>query len=319
MSKKRLQRNHDCKRSDIKEKGPALSLSPCDAESEDSATHTERKVIKNISRNHDSKDCKIIQKALTPLAYSNTSTAAVGVRTSTKQSMDYVTINGIVQRINYTVDRFPEWILNQLMINAIDFLNNNYYSKPDTRMIVWVNVQQKSEVLRIRVRNSNDFNLNPFPLNLHAIFDLTTFNSTKRHQRGISGGALGDALKEILAMPYALISSTDDGSSFTRKQWEEPLVVRFCGQEYRVYLYVNKADDNNPITSKVDGPYPLDCVGNDTDNFIEFEVFMPLIPAIVSRNTNLIENLRQQYKAFLLARHRRLKLYFTDNNEELPQ
>jgi hypothetical protein len=249
MSKIKLQKNHDCKRPDTKQKRLPPSLSSgCKVANEGSTNATHRE---HVRKNHDSKNSKIIKKPSPLSTLSNaegaTPSTSVGVRTSTKQSMDYVRVNGIAQRINHTVDRFPEWILNELMINAIDFLNSNYYSKHDTRMVVWVNVQQEHEVLRIRVRNSNDFNLNPFPANLREIFDLTTFNSTKRHQRGISGGALGDALKEILAMPYALNSSTDDGSSFTRKQWEKPLIVRFCGQEYHVYLHVNKADDNNPL------------------------------------------------------------------------
>jgi hypothetical protein len=87
--------------------------------------------------------------------------------------------------------------------------------------------QQSLKVLRITVSNSNQSGLMPFP-DVSAVFDMNTFDSTKRHQHRISRGALGDALKEILAIPYALISSTDDGSSFERKQWELPLVLRFC-------------------------------------------------------------------------------------------
>jgi hypothetical protein len=249
--------------------------------------------------------------------------AVVGVRTSTKQSMDYVTINSIAQRINYTFDKFPEWILNELMINSIDFLNNNYYFKPNTRMIVRVNLKQDNELLRIRVRNSNDLNINPFPSGLHAIFDLSRFDSTKRHQHGISGGALGDALKEILAIPYALISSTDDGSSFTRKLWEEPLVMRFCGQECRVYLHVNKTDDNNPISIWIDGPYPIPIAGEgnsdgggDSTSCIEVQVTIPVIPDILRNrriglsSSSLVGDLERQYKKYFLARSRRMEFHF---------
>ena len=145
--------------------------------------------------------------------------------------------------------------------NAIDFLNDN--SSSDNAS-VWLNLkqeiieiyQQSLKVLRITVRNSNEFGIVPFP-DVLAVSDMSTFNSTKRHQHRISGGALGDALKEILAIPYALISSTDDGSSFERKQWELPLVLRFCGQEYRVYMHVDKTDDVEPIRPSLDGPYQL--------------------------------------------------------------
>jgi hypothetical protein len=208
------------------------------------------------------------------------------------------------------------------MINAIDFLNNNYYSKPNTRMIVWVNLKQDHELLRIRVRNSNDLNINPFPSDLHAIFDLSRFESTKRHQRGISGGALGDALKEILAIPYALISSTDDGSSFTHKQWEEPLVIRFCGQECRVYLHVNKADDNNPISTWVDGLYQIPIAGEGssddeggTNSCIEVQIAIPVIPDILRNRSGLsssclIDDLERQYKKYFLASSSRMEFHF---------
>ena len=288
----------------------------------------QQEVTKSVQKNHDSKNGKIVKKASPPSTASNGNTVAVGIRTSTKQSMDYVTINGIAQRINYTVDKFPEWIQNELMINAIDFLNNNYYSKPNARMIVWVNLKQDHELLRIKVRNSNDLNINPFPSGLPAIFDLSRFDSTKRHQRGISGGALGDALKEILAIPYALISSTDDGSSFTRKQWEEPLVIRFCGQEYRVYLHVNKTDDNNPISTWIDGPFPIPIAGEgnsddgggrgDSVSCIEVQVTIPVIPDILrnrriglsSPSSSLVGDLERQYKKYFLARSRRMEFHF---------
>jgi hypothetical protein len=168
-----------------------------------------------------------------------------GVRTSTKQSMDYITVRGISQRTNYPPNKLIEFVVKELVDNAIDFLNDSGSSSDNAS--VWLNLkqeiieiyQQSLKVLHITVRNSNEYGIVPFP-DVLAVFDMSTFDSTKRHQHRISGGALGDALKEILAIPYALISSTDDGSSFERMQWELPLVLRFCGQEYRVYMHVDK-------------------------------------------------------------------------------
>lgn len=233
------------------------------------------------------------------------------------------------------------------MDNSLDFLMNsdrgNYYSSiPDARRIIWVNVKQEvitilhhnhegqeeeeerkeqQEVLRITVRNSNELNIVPFP-NVSAVFDMNTFDSTKRHQHRISGGALGDALKEILAMPYALISGTDDGSTFTCKQWETPLILRFSREEYRVYLRVNKADDKSPISTHVYGPYQLrdssSSNNNDDYYYVEVEVTIPVFPAILGSRECLVKNLEQFYKKYILFRTKEVEFHFNESEGKNP-
>ncbi|MDQ6862795.1 MAG: hypothetical protein M3044_03110 [Thermoproteota archaeon] len=74
-------------------------------------------------KNHDSNDTKIGRNSLAP---SSSSVADAGVNTSSKQSMGYVTVNGITQRTNIAQRDFPIFCLKELLDNAADFLDNNY-------------------------------------------------------------------------------------------------------------------------------------------------------------------------------------------------
>jgi hypothetical protein len=230
--------------------------------------------------------------------------------------------DGISQRTNYPPAKLPEFIVKELTDNAIDFLNDSGAS----RMEVWLNLrrekityqqEQELEVFRISMRNSNELGIIPFA-DVPAVFDMNTFDSTKRHHHRISGGALGDALKECLAIPYALISSTDDGSSFERKQWELPLVLRFCWQEYRVYLHVDKTNDNTPIYTSVDGPYEPQQLSSSSNHIIEVKVMIPLIYSVLGDCSDLILRLQQLYNTYKLCNGKRIQFHF-DNEEEGDQ
>jgi hypothetical protein len=270
---------------------------------------------------HNTDDDQSVGKTSTPIQPNVSKTSIgtkVGVRTSSKQSMDYITVKGISQRTNYPPNKLIEFVVKELVDNAIDFLNDNSSTSNNTS--VWLNLkqeiteiyQQSLNVLHITVRNSNEFGIMPFP-DVLAVFDMSTFDSTKRHQHRISGGALGDALKETLAIPYALISSTDDGSSFERKQWELPLVLRFCGQEYRVYLHVDKTDDIEPIRPRVDGPYQLEQqLGNDhhNNNIIEVQVTIPLVNSVLGDCSDLVQRLQRLYSMYKLCNGKRIQFHF---------
>lgn len=251
-------------------------------------------------KNHDSRNKKINQNSRPP---SNSSTSGRGVNTSTKQSMTYVTVSGITQRTNITQQDFPIFCLKELLDNASDFLDSNYSDSKDARIIM-VRIKIENEILHIVVRNSNDYNLVPF-VDLASVFDFDRFYSTKRNQHRISRGALGDALKEILAMGYALMNSTDKGDSFTDKQWDEPLILRYNGREHRIYIHVDKADER--ITTRIDD-LRLGAEQIDGDaNYIEVEVALP-IPD--SEGYDLLHRLKQYCKKYTLFRNKKTDYRF---------
>ena len=103
-----------------------------------------------------------------------------------------------------------------------------------------VDKDKKRTVIRILVRNSNIDNIPVFE-NLEAVFNYTQFHSTKRNQHREVSGALGDYLKRGLGMGYALWTNDFNRESLTAnsKQWPEPIILRFNGQEHKVFLEVD--------------------------------------------------------------------------------
>lgn len=212
-------------------------------------------------KTHESKSNKNGEKDTPPLSHE--------VFSSTKQSMGYFTVSGIEQRIGYKQQDFPIFCIKELLDNAVDFLNNNYRNPEDARIIT-VNLKlEEDAILRIVVRNSNDRNIIPFP-DLRAVVDYDYFYSSKRNIQKISCGAQGDALKEILAMGYALVTNTDTADSFKDKQWNKPLIFRFNGKEYKVYIRVNKAEQDRSIRL-IHGP-PVAA-----NNYVEVEAALPIV------------------------------------------
>jgi hypothetical protein len=67
---------------------------------------------------------------------------------------------------------------------------------------------------------------------------------------------LGDAMKQIHALPYVLIHLHDDGTAFTDKQWDKPLIIRCNKRERQIFLHVDKANEKieAPITDNVERP-----------------------------------------------------------------
>jgi hypothetical protein len=51
---------------------------------------------------------------------------------------------------------------------------------------------------------------------------LDVFHSSKRNQFRISRGMQGDALKEVLCIPYVLAAKYQ---SYFNKPWDEPLII----------------------------------------------------------------------------------------------
>ena len=73
----------------------------------------------------------------------------------------------------------------------------------------------------------------------------------------------------------------------------EPVILRFNGKEYKVFLIVK---NDNPFTS-IDGPFtPVNNIGTDT----EVEAALPLINHWNNNYSTLLDNLEKYYKIFKL-------------------
>ena len=196
--------------------------------------------------------------------------------------MDYFTVDGVILRTGYADMKY--WytlVIKELLDNAVDFLWKYYRGYNDTSVTVYIT--KNDSLLRIKIRNSNTRNIPVFQ-NLNLIFDPEMRYGSKQNEKVISRGTLGDAMKQILALAYVLIHSSDDGTAFTNEQWNKPLIIRSNGKESHVIIIVDKAKQTYTLDIK-----EIKLV-DDTDT--EIEVFLPLI---VDLDIHDIENFCRIY------------------------
>ena len=115
---------------------------------------------------------------------------------------------------------------------------------------------------------------------------------SKQNQHIISRGMLGDAMKQILAWPYVLIHTKDDGTAFTDIQWDKPLIIRSNKVERHVFLHVDKANqviEASPINQK-----PGELPHTDT----EIEITWPIIDEV--RDSLTIRKIERFCKEYIL-------------------
>ena len=144
--------------------------------------------------------------------------------------------------------QYPEFAIKEMMENAYDFLQVIYLvEKGNTKETRKIAIRVKIEpipsllalnvithVIRIPVRNSNVDNKTVFE-NLEGVFNNDSWYSTKRNQYRITTGAF----EKISGDGYALWTADfNPDDSLEERQWDEPAIFRFNGQEQRVYIKV---------------------------------------------------------------------------------
>jgi len=147
------------------------------------------------------------------------------------QYEDYLTLKGIVNRTGIAKEDSYTFVLKELLDNAVDDVEKS--SNP----LVEAEISIRNDALYIVVRNLNEPNKVVFSkAKLDSIFNLSKFTSSKRGLFRISRGALGDAMKYILGMPYALAKELHVTIE------EAPLTIRTNQQVFSVKLNVDKGD-----------------------------------------------------------------------------
>lgn len=262
---------------------------------------------KDGARIHVGKGPEMGQKARTPpnLPSSTPSPNPPPVFTSISQKKKYITVEGIVSDISYPGEDWPNVALKELPDNAYEFYVINYPNataearKVSIRIKIDTQTYSHAKIFRIAVRNSNVDNLVAFP-ELHAVFDYDRWGSTKRDQHRMTAGGLGDFLKRVLGMGYALWTANDnpedtDSDPFEDKQWPEPIILRFAGKEYRIFLVVS---GDRLLTQGWDKPVPSESIGTD----IEVEAALPLVYPWTYDYHILIKRLEDYYRIFKLIK-----------------
>lgn len=152
------------------------------------------------------------------------------VFSSEKALMDYTTVKGIHQRTGVDKPHLIPFVLKELLDNAVDFIEK--YGRNNSDHIVKVKLTKG----KILVTNSN-FGIEPFTGDmLESIFSFDRFYSEKRNIYKISRGNLGDALKEILCVPYALALSEQI------EDWNEPLVITGNKLSHTIHLTIDRVE-----------------------------------------------------------------------------
>jgi hypothetical protein len=271
----------------------------------------------NPEKNHD------VNFGKNDLECTSPNTQPKDIFSSRKHSMDYVTVNGVIFRTGYH-DKKDWYILciKELLDNAIDFLWKNYQGSSDAT--ITVHVTKGDSLLRVKVRNTNSQNVPVFQ-NLSAILDYDMRYGSKQSQHIISRGMLGDAMKQILSWPYVLIHTKNDGSAFTNKQWNDPLIIRNNGIERHVFLHVDKGsqiihanikqvDFQLPHTTdtEIELTWPvIDEVNLGIHEIEQFCKIYPVFTTDISFKFHLVDNSKDKPSNFSVAND---VVYNTDNN-----
>jgi hypothetical protein len=160
------------------------------------------------------------------------------VFSSHKRIMDYVTIPGISTRTGVETE-LAIFMVEELVDNAFDFVEKNAAGKNNNKKDnesapVQVFVLRESKYLKIRVLNLN-FGISVFTENIiNSIFDFGGFYSSKSNSYKIGRGALGDALKEVVSIPYALAEQNGI------ERWNKPLIITSDNKRYFIRLIVDR-------------------------------------------------------------------------------
>jgi hypothetical protein len=176
----------------------------------------------------------------------------------------YITIRGLTEHIGTSVSQFHLYIAKEDTDNAGDYLENTYMSAEDIRTIsVWV--QTNSSSLSIITRNSNTENeYTAFQTNLKDIVNYDYFTSTKKNKFRISRGAIGDATKPKLSMPYALLYEKGAINGMAA-----PLIIQYNNLESKISL-----DTNKFVTNKLEAI--IDTKGKPVlNNYTQVQVTIP--------------------------------------------
>ena len=194
---------------------------------------------------------------------------------SQKINMDDLTSRGMETRTGVPKDNLAYFGTKELIDNCVDYHEThqrNLNDDKDTTPKIRIQILQESGIVRILVRNSNPyFNTQDIFTNerLGRIFDLGGFYSSKRYQFKITRGALGDAFKEVLRIPYILAT---EGQHQIAIDWKEPLLIRTSQKRFRIFLHVDRVKQSRE--SEVEEfIHQNRC--NDDENFTEVELRIP--------------------------------------------
>lgn len=157
---------------------------------------------------------------------------------SINREFDFVRLDGLRRATGRPAHEWDTYIVKELIDNAIDAdeilwqQDSSLYPEICVR-IEYISVpERRSRQLYIEVQNRALFPVDK----LDEIFSTKQYTSSKIYAKGLTRGALGNALKTLLGIPYALHNRSAGG-------WKpelKPMTINCQGIEYQPRYIINR-------------------------------------------------------------------------------
>jgi len=175
---------------------------------------------------------------------------------SHNREFDFVRMDGLRRATGRPPHEWDFYILKELLDNALDVDEVEWrkdMSRPP-RIAVCVEYipvpDLKSQQLSIEVSNRAVFPVEQVP----DIFDTKRYTSRKAFIKGLTRGALGNALKTLLGIPYVMHNQTAGDWRLALK----PLSIKSGGSEYLPRYYVDTLAQTVETTCERNNCVPVD-------------------------------------------------------------
>jgi hypothetical protein len=215
-----------------------------------------------------------------------------------------MTLKGLTEHIGTDSTRFHMYNAKEDLDNAADYLENTYMNADDITRAISVYVKTSDTNLIFTVRNSNPNNEpTAFQTNLNDIVNYEYFTSTKKNKFRIGRGAIGDATKPKLSIPYALLY--EKGHIFNGMA--SPLTITYNNLISKISL-----DTSKFITNKLEAIIKTEPRSVDQVPYTEVSISVPRDKL----SYDLVRELRDYcLKYSIFSTH--ISFYFDFNGEKL--
>ena len=162
---------------------------------------------------------------------------------------------------------------------------------------VIISGEESGEVTKFRIRNSNAGIKNIFTEErINQTFNLQNYHGSKRYRHKINRGELGDALKAVLCIPYA-ISVHNYNKNEIYQNWDYPLEINISNDNRSIKVKIDNIDKiRRKELPHIDKKYyqfqnQEDEELNNYNHFTEVVVYLPKIAV----HDNKIDDLLKKY------------------------
>lgn len=160
----------------------------------------------------------------------------MGEAFSFNREFDFVRSARLCRTTGRPAHEWDFYIIKELIDNALDADEVVWRKEPTQTPILKVRIEFGNQQLFVQVSNRTKF---PVEL-IHDIFATHQYTSRKAFVKGLTRGALGNALKTLLGIPYALRNSVSG-------DWKpdlKPLSIIYNKQEYLPIYAVDTTNQN---------------------------------------------------------------------------